>query len=117
MLIVAGCRVLYLGGAMGRVGRIVSALAADNPGECRVPRVSGVIAARLNDAAVRSISGELERVRGRTASRLATHARARIAALLGQRQRAVDLLRDALTQGMPYGVALHNDPDFELLGK
>ena len=62
-----------------------------------------------------AISAELARVRGSKFSVLATYARARIAALLGRRQRAVDLLRDALAQGYPFGVGLHNDPDFEPL--
>ena len=86
------------------------------PGDVGYVGYLGCIAARTNDAArARSISAELERVRGRYFGAVASYGRARIAALLGDRQRAVDLLRDAITQGLPYGVDLHNDPDFEQL--
>jgi hypothetical protein len=36
--------------------------------------------------------------------------RARIAAQLGDRDRAVDLLREAYSRGASYGLWLHNDP-------
>jgi serine/threonine protein kinase/tetratricopeptide (TPR) repeat protein/TolB-like protein len=41
--------------------------------------------------------------------------RARIAALLGDRERAVGLLRDAFAQGYARGVDIHRDPDLEPL--
>jgi tetratricopeptide (TPR) repeat protein len=109
-------RVLYLAERWEEAAALFSALAADNPGNVEYVGYLGCIAARTNASGrAQGISAELERVRGHNSSVLATHARARIAALLGDRQRAVDLLRDALTQGLPYGVALHNDPDFEPL--
>jgi hypothetical protein len=43
--------------------------------------------------------------------------RARIAALSGERARAIALLRDALAQGMPHGLTLHRDQDLEVLRK
>jgi len=40
---------------------------------------------------------------------------ARIAALLGERERAVELLRQAFARGYQYGPDLHSDPDLEPL--
>jgi hypothetical protein len=37
------------------------------------------------------------------------------AALLLERLRSVDLLREALAQGLPYGTDIHSEPDFEAL--
>jgi hypothetical protein len=45
----------------------------------------------------------------------ASQAQARIAALLGERERAVTLLRRALDQGQRGNLFLHLDPDFESL--
>ena len=39
--------------------------------------------------------------------------RARLAAVLGERQRAVDLLREALAQGAILGIHIHQSPHFE----
>jgi predicted Zn-dependent protease len=44
-----------------------------------------------------------------------TYRRACIAALAGDRERAVSLLRDALAQGLSYGTRLHVDQDLEPL--
>lgn len=41
--------------------------------------------------------------------------RARIAALLGEPDRAVDLLRDAIAQGFGSRLMIHGTPDFESL--
>jgi serine/threonine protein kinase/predicted Zn-dependent protease len=41
--------------------------------------------------------------------------RARIAALLGERESALSLLREALAQGQPFSVTLHTDEAFESL--
>jgi hypothetical protein len=35
--------------------------------------------------------------------------------LLGEEQRAVDLLCDAITEGFPVNLNIHNNPDFESL--
>jgi len=40
---------------------------------------------------------------------------ARIASLLGEKEQAVVLLRDAFAQGLLYGAYLHNEMDFEPL--
>ncbi len=44
-----------------------------------------------------------------------TYWRARIAALLGERERAVSLLRDGFAQGRSYGAYLHAEYDLEPL--
>jgi hypothetical protein len=41
--------------------------------------------------------------------------RARIAALSGDQERAVMLLREAFAQGADYGITWHQDPDLESL--
>ena len=41
--------------------------------------------------------------------------RALIAASLGERERAVNLLRDAFGRGADYGIWLHRDPDLASL--
>ena len=41
--------------------------------------------------------------------------RAQIAAVLGEQQRAVDLLREAFSRGMPYGPYLHRIAELQLL--
>ena len=42
-------------------------------------------------------------------------ARAQLAAVLGQRERAVELLRDAFARGLSMSTALHRQMDFESL--
>jgi hypothetical protein len=44
-----------------------------------------------------------------------TYWRACIAALLGEKERAVALLKEAFSQGRRYGVSLHRDIDLEPL--
>lgn len=44
-----------------------------------------------------------------------TSVRAGIAAALGERERAVQMLRDAFMEGLPYGPHLHQNVDFEIL--
>jgi serine/threonine-protein kinase len=75
----------------------------------------GAIAARRHDSAeARRMSEWLahnpSREKGRT-----TYARARIAALLGDRPRAVTLLQQAFDEGLGYRMFIHLDPDMESL--
>ncbi len=76
----------------------------------------GVLAARRGDAA------EAERISSWLASEAApgqpsarTIWRARIALLMGERQRALQLLREGLSQGAYHGMWLHTDGDLESL--
>ena len=41
--------------------------------------------------------------------------RAQIAAVLGEKQQAVDLLREAIAQGLPFTLTLHRNVDLTLL--
>jgi tetratricopeptide (TPR) repeat protein len=76
--------------------------------------LAGAIAARMGnrDAALKH-SAALARMPadGGVASLL----RAQIAAVLGDKQAAMDLLRDAAAQGYPYSLTLHQNVDFESL--
>jgi tetratricopeptide (TPR) repeat protein len=73
----------------------------------------GALAVRRGD---RPEAARMERwleIHGRDPA--ASQAQARIAALLGERERAVTLLRRALDQGQRGNLFLHLDPDFESL--
>jgi DNA-binding winged helix-turn-helix (wHTH) protein/tetratricopeptide (TPR) repeat protein len=112
---------LYLAGQWQTAGAMFAALAAEDPDSVNYLGSLGCIAARTQDVSrAGGISAELARVRGRYMSRgtgaaLATYWRSRIAALLLERQRSVDLLREALAEGLPYGTDIHSEPDFESL--
>ena len=112
-------RVLYLAERWEESGALFSALAAENPGDVSYVGYLGVIAARMNDAArARGISTELAGVPTRYRGPQTTfpsYWRFRIAALIGEPERAVELLREALALGLPYGLMLHDEPDFELI--
>ena len=70
----------------------------------------GVLAARSGDrAASDEASASLTHVHGRDRLRVATYRRACIAAQLGEKDRAVGLLREAFTQGEPLIVTCHAD--------
>jgi len=74
----------------------------------------GRLAARMGDTetardiADRLASMEIPYDRGK-----ATYERARIEALLGERERAVELLRQAYDEGWAYNLNLHTEMDFE----
>jgi tetratricopeptide (TPR) repeat protein len=91
-------------------------LAARSPDDTRFQGYLGVLQARLgNRDAALQISDELAALDlpyGRGENALW---RSRIAAVLGDRQQAVELLRSAINQGTYFGVWLHRDPDFESL--
>jgi DNA-binding winged helix-turn-helix (wHTH) protein/tetratricopeptide (TPR) repeat protein/TolB-like protein len=115
-------RALYLAEQWPAAGAMFAALASEYPESVDYLGFLGCIAAHTRDAALASaISGELAGARGaRDAARgtrapLPTYWRSRIAALLLERQRSVDLLREALAQGLPYGTDLHSQPDLEVL--
>jgi hypothetical protein len=115
-------RAFYLAEQWPAAGAMFAALAAEYPESVDYLGSLGCIAARTGDVARASaISLELAEARGRhdaerrTVVNRATFWRSRIAALLLERQRSVDLLREALAQGLPYGTDLHSQPDLEVL--
>ncbi|MDH5704932.1 MAG: protein kinase [Candidatus Aminicenantes bacterium] len=76
----------------------------------------GRLAARLGDRkAALKISEELSGVDRPFLFGFHTYSRACIASLLGEQEQAVELLREAFSQGRPYGVYLHRDLDLEPL--
>jgi len=91
-------------------------LAAERPEDLQVGGYLGVIAARLgdHDEALATLEGlrQLDRpyLFGNN-----TYSAACIAAQLGERERAVELIRQALSQGFWIGMQLHTDRDLEPL--
>jgi tetratricopeptide (TPR) repeat protein len=80
----------------------------------------GAVYARLGDRrAVEQVDRWLAARHGPYLNGGHTRARARLAAILGDRERAVALLRQALDEGAfldgGHGLGLHSDPDFESL--
>ena len=89
-------------------------LARESPDNLGFQLYLGILAARLSqrDEAARVDSllaaQELPYERGQLAVN-----RARIAAALGDRERAVNLLQDAFSRGTGYGIWLHREPAFD----
>jgi serine/threonine protein kinase/tetratricopeptide (TPR) repeat protein len=107
---------LYFAGRWDEAGRIYESLAAEYPENLDYQGCLGTLAARRGDRdeAMRIFEelGNLERP-----FLFGEHlwGQARIAALLGEKERAVALLREAFSQGLNYGVYLHRDIDLEPL--
>jgi tetratricopeptide (TPR) repeat protein len=112
---------LYLAERWDDADRLISALAAEHPEEVSYLAYQGQIAARTGDVArARAVSNKLERagpqgLLTRYFRADSAYGRARIAALLGEREQALNLLRDTLTAGFPVGLNLHVNPDLETL--
>jgi serine/threonine protein kinase/tetratricopeptide (TPR) repeat protein len=107
---------LYFAGRLDEAGRIFESLAAGDPENIDFQGYLGTLAARRGDreGAMRVFEelGKLERP-----FLLGSHLwwQARIASLLGEKERAVGLLREAFSQGLSYGVYLHCEIDLEPL--
>jgi TolB-like protein len=107
---------LYLHGDWQQVGAAFAAMAADSIDVVEALGYQGTAAARVGDAdRARAFAEQLAALPGPRSGRDATAWRARIAAVLGRRDEAVRLLRQAFTEGLGYGIWLHCDPDFESL--
>lgn len=91
-------------------------LAAEDADNAGYKVYLGTLAARLGerDEATR-ISAELESLDPLHEDKATPYNRACIAALLGDRERAVELLREAYARGLRYGVEEHRDMDLEPL--
>jgi tetratricopeptide (TPR) repeat protein len=109
-------RALSLAERWDEAEQIYTTLAAEIPGAPHFIGLAGVSAARRGNAArARAALQELEgrpdpQVLGRH-----TFWRARLAAVLGERERAVDLLRAALAQGLVFSLGIHDAPEFDSL--
>jgi tetratricopeptide (TPR) repeat protein len=88
------------------------ALAADS-GSIKAHAALGALAARRGDSA--EVSRMDAWLRSHPGDAHATYDQARIAALLGDREGAVALLRHAFEQGLRGRMYVHIDPDFEAL--
>lgn len=106
----------YLAGRWEQAQKDLRALAAEMPADVAVQGRLGTLAARRGDRA------EAQRILAWLTSLdrpylLGEHTywRARIAALLGERERAVSWLRDAYAEGRSEWSVLHSDPDLEAL--
>jgi hypothetical protein len=109
-------RALYLAGSWVEAHDQYTALALLHPRDPHYKGALARVAARQGDAArAKAIADELESQYEGIQPGIIPYLRASVAAILGDREHAVSLLRDAFTQGMPYGMHIHNDPDFESL--
>jgi tetratricopeptide (TPR) repeat protein len=109
-------QLFYLREMWDEAASILTALASDSTDLVSSLGFEGAIAARLGDTArARSIMEELAEIPRDSALGRNTLWRARITALLADREEAVALLRRAFAEGRPYGLWLHRDMDFESL--
>jgi DNA-binding winged helix-turn-helix (wHTH) protein/tetratricopeptide (TPR) repeat protein len=109
-------RALYLAERWDEAKTAFEGLAAEQPSSVEYAGYLGAIAARQrrsNEA--RQASDTLHNRASRELFGRHTYWRARIAALLGEHQRAVELLREAVGQGLHLGQQIHRTPDFDQL--
>ena len=104
---------LYAAGRWDDAQRMFARLAADAPDDLDHVGYLGALAARRHDtSAARRADSLLMSVRQPYVFGRPTYWRARIAALGGDRERAVALLRQALEEGRGYWL-IHPEPDFD----
>jgi len=108
---------LFEAGRWEEARAIFEVLAAEDPANWQVQGYLGALAAHRGDRAeAERISTWLARLEAPYLFGRHTYQRARIAALLGEDERAVVLLREALADGLrSLAFQLHRDPDFESL--
>ncbi|MBP1767897.1 MAG: Serine/threonine-protein kinase PknB [Candidatus Aminicenantes bacterium] len=101
---------LYTAGRWDEAGRIFGSLAAEQPDNIDYQGYLGTLAARKGDReAAMKISDELAAIDRRFLFGSQTYWRACIAALLGDKERAVALLKETFSQGRFYRVGFHRD--------
>jgi TolB-like protein/tetratricopeptide (TPR) repeat protein len=107
---------LYTAGRLRESQAILEELVRDDPQDLRVRGRLGMIAARNGDPVeAERIAEWLARQESPFIHGRPTAWRARIAAQLGQHEKAVTLLRQGHAQGNTFGIEYHTDPDLELL--
>jgi hypothetical protein len=102
----------YYAGRWDEARRAYQQRLAEDSTDVKAHAALGALAARRHD------QREVERMTAWLASRSnpgAFQARARIAALLGNKEEAVQLLRESFDHGLEGKMFLHTDPDFESL--
>lgn len=96
--------------------KLFKELADEHPGNIEYKAFLGRLAARMeNRKEALKISDELAGMDQLYLFGAHSYSRACIASLLGEQEQAVVLLREAFTQGRPYGAYLHRDIDLESL--
>jgi len=109
-------RLLYQGERWIEAQPMFESFLADSISPVNALGTLGAIAARRGDSpAAARYSGELARLNLPYVRGAHTAWRARIAALLGDRDEAVQLLRRAFAEGLTFGLWLHTDLDLETL--
>jgi serine/threonine protein kinase/tetratricopeptide (TPR) repeat protein len=109
-------RALYTAEKWDEAQAVFEELMEDYPENIAYPGRIGLLAARKGERdKAFGISKELESIDRPYLFGEHTYMRARIASLLGEKEQAVVLLRDAFAQGLLYGAYLHNEMDFEPL--
>jgi DNA-binding SARP family transcriptional activator/tetratricopeptide (TPR) repeat protein/TolB-like protein len=109
-------RAHYLAERWADAEALIAALAAEFPHAVEVQGYVGLLAARRGDRAeVARVDHWLETLERPYLAGAETLMRARIAAVSGESERAVALLRESLSQGRTYGPFYHTDPDLALL--
>jgi DNA-binding SARP family transcriptional activator/tetratricopeptide (TPR) repeat protein/TolB-like protein len=112
----AHARALYTAGKWAEAETLFRELASEDPEDVHLQGYLGTLAARRGDRArAEQISGRLSEMRQPYLWGANSYWRACIAAHLGEREQAVQLLRDAFSQGRQYGPHLHTDIDLEPL--
>ncbi|MFI5165439.1 MAG: protein kinase [Thermoanaerobaculales bacterium] len=107
---------LYQSERWAEARAIADALLAKNPGDIGMRGMVGCLGARLGDVAqARRTEGELAALTRPYLYGAHTYFRACIAGQLGEKDRAVELLRDAFAQGLQFNNIIHTNMDLEPL--
>jgi tetratricopeptide (TPR) repeat protein len=107
---------LYGAGRWDEAGGIFGSLASGHPEDIDYQGSLGTLAARRGDReGAMKVSNELAAIDRRFLNGIHTYWRACIASLLGEKERAVALLRESFSQGRFYRVGLHRDINLEPL--
>ncbi len=109
-------RALYLGGRLDSAAVVFRALVREAPDSVGYRGYLGVIAARRGDRnAALAVADSLERLARPYLFGHIEYWQARIAARVGDPQRAAERMRHAFAAGFPYHDALHADADLHVL--
>jgi tetratricopeptide (TPR) repeat protein len=109
-------RAYYVRESWDSAAALFEGVAAEGPGrEAAQPHLGALAARRGDREAALAIEALLSDRGTRGSFALDTYNRARIAALLGDRERAVGLLQEAYARGYPFMVLMHRDMDLEPL--
>ncbi len=107
---------LYIAEQWEKSKALFTELDEKNPDNVEYKGFLGRLAAREGDReGALKISEEFQEIKRPYLFGYHTYCRACIASLLGEREQAVELLREAFVQGYAHGVYLHRDMDLEAL--